>query len=193
MHWDLVCNRRDHTSLFFFNSGGFIKATEAPELQLDTRWRYTCEFLHWPQLHGFIALNTQLVQMGTFHWFCSYTLCQSKLYNPAALTDPNTPSCTLTTKSHSTKPEHWLCSRGPIYKCLTTDVIRLGKYFVYCVLASCVAAVSYVTLCFRVREVYSFCWPLALLFFWEKWGFSWCCLISWQGVESQRLNMWSVG
>lgn len=54
---------------------------------------------------------------------------------------------TSTTKSH--KPEHWpRCSRGPIYKCFTTDVIWLGKYFVYWVLASAVAAVSKVTLCF---------------------------------------------
>lgn len=119
-----------HISLY--NSGGFIKVSEVPELEFDTRrrrhlWVSTLASTLW-----FYSVKYPIGPDGDFPLVLLSTLCQSKLYNPAALTDPNAPSCTLTTKSHSTKPEHWLCSRGPIYKCLTTDVIRLRK--ILCVL-----------------------------------------------------------
>lgn len=81
------------------------------EIQGETmRWLYTCGFLHLTQVCGLYI---------RFRWWLS-TLCQSKLYNPADLTDPNTPNCPLTTDSHTPNQ-----SVGCVFTVPFTDVTQL--------------------------------------------------------------------
>lgn len=119
------------------------------------RLLYTCEFLlHLPQVFGFTVWSIWFFQMGTFCWFCTppYVSLNFKIRRPWQI--PAHHMLYFHHKITQCKPDPRLCSRSPIYKRFTADVIWLGKCFVCCVLASCVAAVSKVTLCFEWEKLY---------------------------------------
>lgn len=150
----------DGLKLFIFKYCCILKLTEIPDLFYSECYKLegNCTPVnpHSISRLWFYSVKYPIGPDGDFPLVLHSTLCQSKLYNPAALTDPNTPYSILPPQNHTVQTGTLAVSSRTLYKCFTTDVIWLGKYFVYCVLASCAAAVSKVTLCFEWEWLFFF-------------------------------------